>query len=141
MSQFLEFFQNHPGLFAALAAVLALLVANEVHGALTGGKRLSAVEAVRLINDRDPVILDVRAPADFKRGHLLNAVNVPLAKLESGLPAAARDKARPLLVYCALGGSSVGAAEQLKKSGWTEVYPLRGGINAWLTQNLPVTTR
>jgi rhodanese-related sulfurtransferase len=141
MQQLLQFVSAHPQLFAALGAVIVLIIANEVHGAMTGGKRLSAVEAVRLINDRDPVILDVRPAADFKKGHLLNAVNVPVTKIDEHLGKIAKEKDKPVLVYCALGGSSVAAAEQLKKSGFAEVYPLRGGINAWLTSNLPVTTR
>ena len=141
MAQFLEFFGNHSALFIALGVVLTLLVANEVHGALTGGKRLNAPEAVRLINDRDPLVLDVRTPADFKRGHLLHAQNTPLAKLDEHLVMIGKDKARPILIYCALGGSATAAADKLKKLGHTEVYPLRGGINAWLTANLPVTTK
>lgn len=141
MTQFLEFFNNHPGLFVALGAVVLLLVANEVHGNLTGGKRLTTTEAVRLINDRDPLILDVRTPADFKRGHLLHALNTPLAKLSEHLGQIGKDKARPVLIYCALGGSAGAAADQLKKQGFSEVYPLRGGINAWITANLPVTSK
>lgn len=139
METLLQFAAAHSALFIALGAVAALIVANELHGSLTGGKRLNVVEAVRLINDRDPVILDVRPPGDFKKGHLLNAVNVPLTKFEELLGRVAKDK--PVLIYCALGGSSVGAAEKLRKSGYNEVYPLRGGLNAWLTSNLPVTTR
>lgn len=141
MAQFLEFFGNHSGLFIALGVVLALLIGNEIHGTLTGGKRLSAPEAVRLINDRDPIVLDVRTPADFKRGHLLHAHNAPLAKLDEHLGTIGKDKARPILIYCALGGSASAAADKLKKLGHAEVYPMRGGINAWLTANLPVTTK
>jgi rhodanese-related sulfurtransferase len=141
MAQFLEFFNHHPGLFLALGAVVALLVANELHGNLTGGKRMTAAEAVRLINDRDPLIVDVRTQADFKRGHLLHALNAPLAKLDEYLVQIGRDKARPILVYCALGGSAVTAADKLKKQGFSEVYPLRGGINGWLSANLPVTNK
>lgn len=141
MDQFFQFFANHPALFAALGGVIVLIVANEVHGNLTGGKRLTVPEAVRLINDREPVILDVRPHGDFKRGHLLNAVNAPIAKLDESLGSVAKDKARPVLVYCALGGASSTAVEKLKKHGYAEVYPLRGGLNAWLGANLPVTTR
>ena len=140
MDQFFEFFNHHPLLFAALAAVIALIIANEVHGHLTGGKRLSVPEAIRLINDREPIILDVRPHGDFKRGHLLHAINAPVTKLDEHV-GQVKDKNRPVLVYCALGGASVTAAEKLKKSGFAEVYPLRGGLNAWLGANLPVTTR
>ena len=141
MEQFLDFFGDHPGLFAALGVVALLLVANEVHGHLTGGKRLSVPEAVRLINDRDPIILDVRTPADFRKGHLLRARNAPVTKLDEHLGPFAKDKSKPVLVYCALGSNAVTAAERLRKQGFAEVYPLRGGLNAWLGANLPVTTK
>lgn len=141
MEQFLEFFANHPLLFAALGVVVTLLIANEVHANLTGGKRLSAMEAVRLINDRDPIILDVRPVAEYKRGHLLNAVNLPLMKLEERATELGKDRQKPVLVYCALGGSSLTAGEKLRKQGFAEVYPLRGGINGWMNSNLPVTTQ
>jgi len=141
MAHLLEFAQSHIGLLIALLVVLALLIANEIHGNLTGGKRLSAAEAVRLINDRDPLIVDVRPAADFKRGHLLNASHAPLAKFDDHLGQLARDKSRPMLVYCALGSSSSAAVDKLRKSGCTEVYPLEGGINAWLSANLPVTVK
>lgn len=141
MQPYIEFFSSHLSLFAALGAVLALVIANEVHGGLTGGKRLSALEAVRMINDREPLIVDLRPAPDYKKGHLLNAVNMPLAKLDERVSELSKDKARPLLLYCALGGSSGEAATKLRKLGFAEAYPLRGGLNAWLQSNLPVTAK
>lgn len=140
MEQLLTFAQNHLGLFAALGVVLILLVANEVHGTVAGGKRLTALEAVRFINDRDPVIVDLRTVADFKRGHLLHAVNAPFAKFDEYL-GQFKDKSRPVLLYCALGTMGAAVAEKLRKQGYAEVYPLRGGINAWLMNSLPVTAK
>ena len=141
MPQFLEFFHLHIGLFAVLAGLLVLLAANEVHGTLAGGKRLGPQDAVRLINDREALVFDVRPPADFKKGHLLNAVNLPLAKLEEGVGAFSKEKGKPVLVYCALGSSASEAAVKLRKLGFGEVYPLRGGLNGWLSSNLPVTAK
>ncbi len=139
--QLLTFFHNHLPLFAAAAGVLLLLIANEVHGSLTGGKKLGPQEAVRMINDREPLVIDLRAAGDFKKSHLLNAVNLPLAKLESRAGEIGKDKARPVIVYDALGGGGSEAAAKLRKLGFTEVYPLRGGINGWLSSNLPVTAK
>ncbi|MGH8446154.1 MAG: rhodanese-like domain-containing protein [Solimonas sp.] len=141
MAQFLEFFNAHVWLFVAFGVVLAALIANEVHGNLTGGKRLSPPEAVRLINDRDPLIVDVRPPSDFKRGHLLNAFHAPVAKFDDYLGQIAKDKTRPVLVYCALGANSGAVVDKLRANGFAEVYPLRGGINAWQMANLPVTAK
>ena len=140
MQQFIEFFGNHVALFAAFGTVLMMVIANEVHGNVTGGKRMGPLEAVRLINDREPVIVDLRPVADFKKGHLLNAINVPAAKLEER-STEFKDKSRPILLYCALGGSSVEAAGKLKKLGFTEAYPIRGGLNGWMQSNLPVTAK
>lgn len=141
MEPYLSFIQNHPALFGALGFVAMLILLNEVHGQLTGGKKLSVPEAIRLINDREPVILDVRAAADFKRGHLLNAINVPAAKIEERVGELGRDKSRPVLIYCALGGASSEAAKKLRSLGFTESFPLRGGINSWIGANLPVTAK
>ncbi|MDB5972053.1 MAG: rhodanese-like protein [Hydrocarboniphaga sp.] len=141
MQLYLDFVLAHPLLFAALAGVVLLIIANEVHGNLTGGKRLSIPEAVRLINDREPLIVDVRAVADFKRSHLLNALNIPLAKIDERVTELGRDKARPILIYDALGSSVGEAADKLKKLGYAEAYPLRGGINSWLGASLPVTAK
>ncbi len=140
MDQFISFAQNHLGLFVALAVVVLLLVANEVHGNIAGGKRLTALEAVRFINDRDPVIVDLRTAADFKRGHLLNAVNAPFAKFDE-YAGQFKDKSRPVLLYCALGTMGSTIAEKLRQQGYAEVYPIRGGINAWLMNSLPVTAK
>lgn len=141
MELYLAFLSSHPGLFSALGVVLALIAANEFHGSLTGGKRLSVPEAVRLINDRDPLILDVRAAADFKRGHLLNATNLPLAKLRDRVSELGKDKSRPVLVYCTLGATAAEATRVLGQLGFAEAYLLRGGLNGWLGAHLPVTTK
>ncbi|MBL6749670.1 MAG: rhodanese-like domain-containing protein [Nevskia sp.] len=136
-----EFFHHHAGLFAALGALVAALIANEIHGNLIGGRRLTPQDAVRLINDREALVVDVRTAADFKKSHLLNAVNLPLAKLEERAGELGKDRARPLLVYCALGGTANEAAAKLRKLGFAEVYPLRGGLNGWMNSNLPVTAK
>jgi len=128
-------------LFSALAVVAILLILNELSGALTGERRLSPLEAVRLINDRNALVVDVRTPADFKKGHILNALNVPHAKLGERIDELGKEKGRPIVVYCALGGVAAQAAHQLKKAGYAEAYPIRGGLNNWLGASLPVTTR
>ncbi len=139
--QLLTFFHTHTLLFAAAAAVLLALAANEVHGAITGGARLGAMDAVRLINDREPVVVDLRAAGDFKKSHLLNALSLPLAKLEERASEIGKDKSKPIIVYDALGGGAVEGAAKLRKLGYAEVYPLRGGLNGWLGANLPVTSK
>lgn len=142
MDQLFQFVSNHPLLFSALGLVGVLLIANEVHGNVTGRThRLRVSDAVRLINDRDPLILDLRTLADFKKSHLLNAKSAPQAKLDEAIKTLAKDKARPVLLYCAMGNSAATARDKLSKNGYTEVYHLKGGLNAWLGANMPVTAQ
>jgi rhodanese-related sulfurtransferase len=141
MDQLLEFVGNHPVLFSALGGTVVLLILNEMSHVVTGEKRVTPQEAVRLINDRHALVLDVRTPGDFKKGHILNALNVPQTKLGERLNEVGKDTARPIVLVCALGGVSAQAALTLKKAGYTEVYPLKGGLNSWLSASLPVTTR
>jgi len=141
MNEALQFATAHPVLVALLVLSFLAIVANEVHGSLTGGKKLSPPEAVRLINDREPQVIDVRPVAEFKKAHLLGAINIPSDKLKDRLSELPKDKTRPVLVYCGLGGTASESAKLLRQQGYTEALPLRGGLNAWLAANLPVTAK
>jgi rhodanese-related sulfurtransferase len=141
MDQITQFLMQHPVLMSALGVVAVLLIVNEMSGAITGEKRLSPLEAVRLINDRAALVLDVRTVADYKRGHILNALNVPQTKLHERIGELGKDHSRPIVVYCALGGVAAQATHQIKKAGFSEVYPLKGGLNNWLGASLPVTAK
>jgi rhodanese-related sulfurtransferase len=141
MDQLLFFMGQHLVLFGALGGVAVLLILNEMSGIVTGEKRLSPLEAVRLINDRHALVVDVRTPGDYKKGHILNALNLPQAKVGERTHELGKDLARPIVVYCALGGVAPTVAHTLKKAGYAEVYPIKGGLNGWIGASLPVTTR
>ena len=72
------------------------------------------------------VLLDVREPDEFGKGHIPGAVNAPLSGL--GKTDLAWPKNTPLFVYCLTGMRSRRAATVLKKSGFTNVRDI-GGIN------------
>jgi rhodanese-related sulfurtransferase len=141
MQTLIEFLANHWILTTALVTVLALMVANEIWTAVRGEKRLAPAEAVRLINDRNALILDVRGPADFKKGHILNALNIPAARIEERAGEIAKFKERPVLCYCALGTVAPAVCTKLRQQGFATVYSLKGGLNAWQGASLPVTTK
>ena len=141
MDQLVLFLGQHLVLVPAFGVVAVLLILNEMSGVVTGEKRLSPPEAVRLINDAQALVVDVRPPADFKKGHILNALNLPQTKLGERIGELGKDTARPIVVYCALGSVSAQAAHTLKKAGYSQVFPLKGGLNGWLAASLPVTTR
>ena len=93
-----------------------------------GAASLDTLGATRLINDDNPVILDVRTPAEYSQGHLPNARNIPLVDLDKR--AAELPAKRPVLLCCANGTRSARAAKQLKQAGREGVFNLGGGLQA-----------
>jgi rhodanese-related sulfurtransferase len=141
MQQLIEFLANHWILSSALVAVLLLMVLNELWTAWSGDKPLPPTEAVRLINDKNALLIDVRSPADFKKGHILNAVNVPTGRLEERAAELAKTKPAAVICYCAMGTAAPQATTRLRKLGFAAVYSLKGGLNAWQAASLPITTK
>lgn len=77
--------------------------------------------------DRD--LLDVRDPDEFAAGHAPGARNLPLNSLRSALEQLS--PARPLGVYCAVGGRAHNAVRLLRQHGYDAVN-LSGGYTTFL---------
>jgi thioredoxin len=85
-------------------------------------------------------ILDVRTSDEFQNGHIEGAINADVsspafAQIANGL---AKDKT--VFVYCLSGARSSSAAGMLKEMGFKSIVNLTGGMLAWQSANLPVTT-
>lgn len=87
----------------------------------------------------DGVVLDVRTPAEYGEGHLLNAKNINWTGDTFDSELAPLDKTKPYFVYCLAGSRSAAAAKHMRDLGFTTVYELDGGILKWRAQNLPET--
>ena len=78
----------------------------------------------------DLTVVDVRTPGEYAAGHLPGALNVPLDRLPSALPALRRLPAGELLVVCASGARSENACRLLAEQGVTALT-LTGGTQGW----------
>lgn len=101
-------------------------------------KEIGTAVATRLINRENAVLLDVREAAELEAGKLPNAVHVPLSQLKERVGELAKYSSRPVIVYCARGQRSRGAAGTLAKAGIANIYQLQGGLKAWRDAGLPV---
>ncbi len=95
-------------------------------------------DAVRLINRKDAVVLDVRDDTEFAGGHITNARHVPEKQLADHLKALEKFKSKPVIVSCASGRRSAAVADNLRKQGFADVVALRGGIGAWVQAGMPL---
>jgi rhodanese-related sulfurtransferase len=137
-SQLIDFVGNHWILFMALGVILGLLTYNLVVGEKGS---VDPVGATMLINQKDAAIVDVRPAADYAKGHIINAINVPMNGFKNQTAALSKFKDKPVIVTCRSGSQSLGACSLLRKSGFPEVYNLKGGILAWESANLPLTRK
>lgn len=92
--------------------------------------------AVRMINDGSRVI-DVRDKDKFSVGHIVDATNVPKADLLAE-PAKLGKKKKNVVLVCDNGASSGECVAQLRKDGHDNVFSLRGGLEEWRKENLPL---
>jgi rhodanese-related sulfurtransferase len=103
-----------------------------------GGPSVSTLEATLLINQKDAVLIDVRDAAEFAKGHILNARNVPLAQAETQVETLVKNKQKSLIVYCESGRRSPSFAATLRRGGYENAVSLEGGLAAWRQAGLPV---
>lgn len=83
--------------------------------------------ALALLDD-GAVLVDVREPAEWRSGHARRARHIPLGRLDSEARRLPKDT--PVVVMCASGSRSRGAAAQLRAAGF-QATSLSGGLAAW----------
>ena len=94
----------------------------------------------RLTGDGGPTIVDVREPDEFRGplGHLSGARNIPLGTIAERLPEIGPAGEASVVLVCRTDRRSASAANILGRLGFTDVAVLRGGMEAWNRDGLPV---
>jgi rhodanese-related sulfurtransferase len=137
MQRLLEFIGNHALLAAAAAAAALAAITYEIRERVQASAALSAMQAVRLMN-QGALVIDLRTKEAFDAGHIGDARSVPQADLESQAESLKKWRDRNVITYCDSGTSGAAAARTLAKLGFTKVFNLQGGLNAWVKDNLPL---
>lgn len=98
---------------------------------------VTADEVVTLIS-QDLQIIDVRTPREFSSGHIPEAQSINVNDSDFLERVKLLDKQKPLLLYCAVGGRSTLAVEQIKDLGFEKVYNYKGGMKDWTMNNMQI---
>ncbi|HFD2044372.1 TPA: rhodanese-like domain-containing protein [Clostridium perfringens] len=95
-------------------------------------KDISIEESKKLINDGNVnLILDVRNEDEFAKGHLKNAIQIPVKELKENLSDIEKFKDELVLVYCRSGKRSAEAVDILKENGFKNLVHMKDGISKW----------
>jgi len=141
LQQLLEFSLRHWDLVLAFIVVLILLLVFELHTKLTGIPAVSPQQTTLLINHNDALVLDIRDANNFTKGHILGALNLPVAELENKIKQFEKYKDKPVILVYNTGQAHHKMSRSLKKQGFTDLYYLKGGINAWQQASLPLVKK
>jgi uncharacterized membrane protein YdjX (TVP38/TMEM64 family)/rhodanese-related sulfurtransferase len=105
---------------------IAWIETNELQRQISGGAALT--------------ILDVRGPDEFdgELGHIPGAVNIPVGDIANRLTEIKALGDRPVIMVCKTDKRSARAAEFLRDENFVDVRVLRGGMERWNRNGLPV---
>jgi sulfur-carrier protein adenylyltransferase/sulfurtransferase len=91
---------------------------------------ISVQELKRKMDANEPfLLLDVREPFEFEIAHIDGATLIPLGEIAERSNELKREQ--PIVVHCHSGRRSAQAVLLLQQRGFTNVYNLEGGIDAW----------
>lgn len=141
MPQIIEFVGNHTLLIVAFFATLGMLIYTEYMRITSASSTLSPYDATQRMNTGESLFLDVRDESEYKQGHLLNARSMPVNKLAERMHELEKYKEKDIVVYCDNGMRTSRALAKLKKSGFTQLGSLEGGLKAWEKANLPTVSK
>ena len=116
----------------------AMLLWSVFGNRIRGIKEVDSIAALQLINHKNALVLDVREEDEYKAGHVLGAILIPLGKLKDRVGDLEKHRDRPIVVVCRSGNRSATACVTLGKQGFTQAHNLAGGVMAWQKANLPL---
>lgn len=135
MDQIIVFLGQQWLLVGILIASVFLLIKHESN---KGGVSLSPQQVINVVNQQEGVVIDLRDAADFKAGHIVDAINIPSSKLASQLSELERYRDRPLVLVCKMGQHSGAAGKTLAAQGFENVSRMQGGMMEWQNMQLPL---
>jgi rhodanese-related sulfurtransferase len=131
----LEFLVQQWHLAGALAVAVVLLV---IHESRRGGTSITPQQLSRLINDQQAAVIDLREPAEFRKGHIVDAINIPYAKVDERWDELEKLRDKPLILVCKMGQFSSAIGKRLLAKKFPHIYRLGGGLTEWQSAQLPL---
>ena len=92
-------------------------------------KRIGVIEAKKILEDKNAIIVDIRDTESYNKGHAATAIHLTQDNLKDFIQST--DKHTPLLVMCYHGNSSQMIGQYLSQEGFEQVYSVNGGYEAW----------
>ena len=122
-------FRNRNKIRLILVALLVAMLAGCGQSPAGAGADISVDEALRLWQNKEAIIIDVRTPGEYRDGHIPGVVNIPLDELEKRIGEIPKDK--KVVLICRTGSRSAQGTRLLRSKGFNNVYNSTGGMSTW----------
>ena len=122
-------FRNRNKIRLLLVALLVAMLAGCGQSPAGAGVDISVDEALRLWQNKEAIIIDVRTPGEYRDGHIPGVVNIPLDELEKRIGEIPKDK--KVVLICRTGSRSAQGTRLLRSKGFNNVYNSTGGMSTW----------
>ncbi|MCH1930345.1 rhodanese-like domain-containing protein [Shewanella sp. A25] len=140
MQEYIEFFKAHSMLSLAWVGLLVAFIVTVVKSSFSKIKNINHQELTILVNKENAKVVDVRSSDDFRKGHIVDALNVTLAEIKNNqISTLEKHKGSPIILVCNAGMTSSQAAQLLSQKGFENLYNLKGGMGEWQAANMPVS--
>jgi len=138
MALFFEFLAQQWMLVGALVVAAVLLWVYEFR---KSGQSLTPQQAINLVNTEAGLFLDLRDSGEFDKGHIVDAVNIPAARLEARVAELEKYRDKPIVLVCKMGQHSGAVGKKLNAEGFARVYRMGGGMMEWGSMQLPLVKK
>ena len=135
---FSEFLSQNLIWVAAFVIVANLWIWSFLQGSVKGVGSVSALSLPALQRGGKSVIIDVNTPESFAKGHIPDAINVPVADINADNKALMKHRDSTVIIVCQSGNQSSKAARSLLSLGFEKLHILNGGLVSWNKENLPL---
>lgn len=132
-----SFIVNHWVLVTLFVVLAAMILSDSLNRKISGITPLGTAQAIQIVNQNNGLFLDIRETAEFKKEHIAESMSLPLSTLETNI-SKLNDPTQPIILICVSGQRSRTAAKQLRSNGFSDIYVLNGGLNAWKDAKLPL---
>jgi rhodanese-related sulfurtransferase len=137
MDQLLEYIRHNPWPVALAVITLVAVLVYEMRLRTQNTASVLPQDAIRMMN-QGATVLDLRAQQAYDDGHINGARHFEAAQILEAGDSLKRYRERPLILYCDRGTVAAAAVRTLTRQGFTKVFTLRGGLDAWRAEKLPL---
>lgn len=115
----------------AILALPMVMLVSSCNAQKADDTNVTVEQAAEMAADKDVVVIDVRTPEEYEKGHLEGATLINFYGEDFSQKINELPKDQKYLVYCHSGGRSAKAVKQMEDAGFTDVHNMLGGWSAW----------